>query len=703
MIRQIRFCLFLVFVFSLFACASSIAPISTSRVKFFIFADGLYHISATQLQNVGAPLDRIDPATLQLSRGNREIAIRVIGQGKDLIIEFYGQTSDSPYSAFNVYWLTWGASHGKRMREISVLPSNDTPQRTFQDTLRITQPTLYVPQAGAEAHWFWQSLSAPMTTTIPITLTDALSTPARVRVNLWGSTQDAVAPDHHIAVWLNDTRIADETWDGHGAHAVDAAIPPDVLRTGGNTLRLIAPGDTRANADVVLLHSVEVTYTRVLSARDDALTFETGSGNYRIEGFSRDSVDLLDITSPDDPGHVVNARTTAGVLTFQGDVPRRWLAIASTAWQPVARISAMPVTNLRATDQSVDYIIITHPDFLDALKPLVQWREQHGLKVRVVTTNEIYDEFGYGAESPQAIRAFLDYAYNRWASPAPRFVLLVGKASYDYRNYLNAPNKNLLPTVLVETPHLGQAASDNWFVAESTVTPHPALAIGRIPANTADQVSRVVDKIIVYESTAFTEEWRQRAIFVADDHDLAFSQMINTLSDQLSRGITAQKTDLAQHHGNIETARTELLSRWNAGAWLLVYVGHGSIDTWAAGPLLGKEHLSAIRNAQRLPILITPTCLDGYFYHPQLDSLTEVLLFKGDGGIIAGFVPTGLSLPQAQSELMQVFLARLAIQPTPTLGQAITQAKQQISTATPEMREVIETFSLLGDPALHVR
>ncbi len=672
-----------------------------ARYKLFVSADGVYRVNVAELLDIGAA--QVDAATLQLFHGDREIAIRVMGEGKDFAIEFYGQASDSPYSAFNVYWLTWDAPHGKRMREVSVFPSSDTPQRTFQDTLRVTQPTLYVPQAGAEAHWFWQSLSAPMTATIPITLTAVLGAPARVRVDLWGSTQDAVAPDHHVAVSFNDTRVADETWDGQGAHAVDAAIPQGVLRAGANTLRLIAPGDTRANADVVLLRSIEISYTRALTARDDALTFEVGPGDYRIEGFSQDGVDLFDITNPDDPGRVVNARGTAGALTFQSDAPRRWLAIAPGAWQPIARIASMPVTNLRATDQPADYIVITPPDFLDALKPLVQWREQHGLKVRVVTTTEIYDEFGYGAESPQAIRAFLDYAYHRWASPAPRFALLVGKASYDYRDYLNAPNKNLLPTFLVNTPHLGQAASDNWFVAESEAASRPTLAIGRIPAKTADQVARVVDKIIAYESASFTEAWRQRALFIADDKDPIFAQMADALAAQLPGGIAIQKTDLAQHHGNVETARAELLARWNAGTWLLAYIGHGSIDTWAAGPLLGKEHLAAIQNAQRLPILITPTCLDGYFYHPQMDSLAEALLFKGDGGIVAGFVPTGLSLPQAQSELMQAFFAELAVQPAPTLGQAITQAKQQISAAAPEMREVIETFALLGDPALRVR
>jgi len=37
---------------------------------------------------------------------------------------------------------------------------------------------------------------------------------------------------------------------------------------------------------------------------------------------------------------------------------------------------------------------------------------------------------------PRALHDFLTYARNQWAAPAPRFVLLVGKASYDYRDSL---------------------------------------------------------------------------------------------------------------------------------------------------------------------------------------------------------------------------------------------------------------------------
>jgi len=80
--------------------------------------------------------------------------------------------------------------------------------------------------------------------------------------------------------------------------------------------------------------------------------------------------------------------------------------------------------------------------------------------------------------------------------------------------------------------------------------------------------------------------------------------------------------------------------------------------------------------------------------------LAEGLLFKPDGGIIAGIVPTGVSMSNAQSESMNALFAELFDQPTPTLGEALTRAKRGLAADAPEIHEVIQTFVLLGDPAL---
>jgi hypothetical protein len=684
----------LLLALGLYLAACAPVPAPAARLKLAISAEGLYRVTAAQLQSAGAPLDTLDPATLQLFRGDHEVALRVQGQGADLTFDFYGQASDSPYSADQVYWLRWGAQTGKRMGELTAPRETGARLDSFQDTLALARPTLYIPQASpGESPWFWQALTAPATTTFTLTLPAAIPAPAALRVLLWGNSEDAATnPDHHLRVFFNDARVADETWDGQGAHTLDARV---TVRNGNNIVRLVAPGDTLAAADVVLLRSAQVTYARQFIAQNDALVFQAGRGTFHVEGFTNDALDVFDITDPDEPRHVANAAMAARAVTFSSDadLPRRYLAIAAPALQSVTRLAPMTTTGARA--DNADYVVITHPDFVDALQPLVRWRAQHGLKPVVVTTNEIYDEFGYGAESPLALRAFLDSL-----QPPPRWVLLVGKASYDFRDYQNGPNKNLLPTFLVDTPHLHQAGSDNWFAAASAADARPHLAIGRIPAKTKDQVTRVVNKIIAFETAPRGDAWRNRAVFIADDKEGSFAEMADILAEKLPAPIESHKIYLAANQGDVDVTRAQLVSRWNAGAGWFTYIGHGSLDTWAEGPLFGAEYLDEIKNGARLPILFTPTCLDGYFYHPQKDSLTETLLFKEDGGIIAGIAPTGLSMPTDQRALMLALYDELFVRHTPTLGEALSYAKQRLDVTSPDQLEVVETFGLLGDPAL---
>jgi hypothetical protein len=79
---------------------------------------------------------------------------------------------------------------------------------------------------------------------------------------------------------------------------------------------------------------------------------------------------------------------------------------------------------------------------MEALEPLRQLRESQGLRVALIDIEDLYDEFSFGNKSPRAIKDFLASAKARW-SRAPRFVLLVGDASFDPRNYLGSRRDGL--------------------------------------------------------------------------------------------------------------------------------------------------------------------------------------------------------------------------------------------------------------------
>ena len=53
-----------------------------------------------------------------------------------------------------------------------------------------------------------------------------------------------------------------------------------------------------------------------------------------------------------------------------------------------------------------------------------------------MSIEEVYSEFGFGEPTPEAVKDFLSYAYHNWRQPSPRYVLLLGDATFDFKDHL---------------------------------------------------------------------------------------------------------------------------------------------------------------------------------------------------------------------------------------------------------------------------
>jgi len=141
-------------------------------------------------------------------------------------------------------------------------------------------------------------------------------------------------------------------------------------------------------------------------------------------------------------------------------------------------------------------LIITHRDFAASIGSLKSLRLSQGLSVAVVDVEDVFDEFSYGDKTPQAIKDFLAYAKSSWKK-APRYVLLVGDASLDPKDYLGYGDSDFVPTKLIDTGFM-ETSSDDWFV-DFNDDGLPELATGRLPFRTQNEAVTMVSKILSYE------------------------------------------------------------------------------------------------------------------------------------------------------------------------------------------------------------
>ncbi len=224
------------------------------------------------------------------------------------------------------------------------------------------------------------------------------------------------------------------------------------------------------------------------------------------------------------------------------------------------------------------------------------------------------------------------------------------------------------------------------------------MAVGRIPAQTAEQVATAVAKTLAYEQSPDAAGWSSRALFVADDKQDSFQQISDDLAaNYLPADYQVEKIYL----GQTDDANAAVIEQLDQGVGVLTYVGHGSMNVWAQEKILSTDDAGALRN-DALPFMMTMTCLVGYFHHPQATSMGEALLFNQNGGVVGALVPTSESLATDQSELASNIYTHL-FGDAGTVGEAIMLGKQDLSAERDLMQDLIETFTLLGDPALRLQ
>ena len=137
----------------------------------------------------------------------------------------------------------------------------------------------------------------------------------------------------------------------------------------------------------------------------------------------------------------------------------------------------------------------------------------------------------------------------------------------------------------------------------------------------------------------------------------------------------------------------------------MCYAGHGSPWQWAeTTPSAETPYLwylydaDARVNEDRLPILLSMTCLSGDFANPTLMTTDERLVLHPGGGVVASLSATGQGVNTGHARLLDGLLPTL-FSPTGdrTLG-ATHLAGLRVLVASREHLDLAYSFGILGDP-----
>ncbi len=524
--------------------------------KIFLKEKGVYKLTFEQLISAGIPISGgVASTKLEILNMAADIPIEIHDGGDGIFnsgdyIQFIGfppkpspYCSQNIYNLDNVYWFSYqsdtppdtfsiidGFPHTINKKIGSTLYTEHYEKDSLYERLG------YAPD-GNRDFWFWGgadgtkgSVTDIFSTTFPAMKNwDTDSNKIILRTDLHGlTTYDSHNPDHLAKIFINNNQVGTKTWDGETRATFEGdfiAGADNVPINTQNIFKVQVDGAEINNSDVIRINWYEIEYWRDLKADQNNLIFESSDGMAGVNTYSITNwqPDNMEIFIPQRGEMILNPQLlndTSGTVLFNDNVIEKteYFCISNDYFFSPDSIIKDNSSDLRNAQNGADYLIITHPDFLGPANKLANYRSQHlegfsNPRIKVVNSQDIYDEFSGGLLDPYAIKDFIKYTFNNWSGAPPAYVALIGDMSYDYRHVLSSSRLNYIPSIPYQQIRYGQAVSDNNFVAISGNDVFPDMAIGRLSCETTDEANVLVDKIIHYPADN-GKAWKQNVLLI---------------------------------------------------------------------------------------------------------------------------------------------------------------------------------------------
>lgn len=383
------------------------------------------------------------------------------------------------------------------------------------------------------------------------------------------------------------------------------------------------------------------------------------------------------------------------------------------------------------SSQAIDTVVVCPLEFRAALAPWIAHRQSQGHRIELLANHE----------SAAELRAEV----RRIAAAHPlKYLVLVGDADppttrESLAQRCSIPTHYRPATINVRFGSEPEIATDNWY-ADLDDDRVPELAVGRLTADTPDELAAMVDKILAYETCRDFGAWRRQVHFVAGlgGFGPVTDAVLEAAGKTLITGGIPAAFSTTMTYGSWQSPYCPdprqfdrvTIGRLNEGSLFWVYIGHGhtqAVDVLrvpgGAYPILSSADAQRLACQHGAPIACFLSCYSGAFDQSR-DCLAEELL-RSRGGPVAVLCGTRVTMPCGMAVLGSELLDEFFHGRPATLGDLIVAAKRRTmqpkadsrqraaldaiaktfawatgGDAQAERLEHLDLFHLLGDPLL---
>ena len=659
---------------------------------------GIYRIPASSLAVLGIPLKRVDPRYLRLYHRGKEVALQVAGEQDGRLdsedyLDFLGLknrewssagiATPNPYvntfSDTTAFFLAYTPGEkGKRME----LTSSPDVRLSGADQFEVAQLQVFADQyaLGEMARWGlrsstpkegqgWMSSVIAPGLDLEFQLDSVFAKVDSQSISLELAWVGRSSQEHVPMIWLGTSSqvlwaLPSPQFSRFESFRQSLVLQQEAIQEG--KLRLHLAADPARKGDYFSLAFAQLTYSLPLAA-------------------ARNETDPV--------------RFTVEVL------------------QPVRfrDYRSLPANYILVGHRQLEKPSLQHANPLQAYASYRASTAGGSYDTLVLRMEELYDQFSFGERTPWALHAFLKFY---WPIHRPQYLLLTGRSIAPFAQawvenasvfYRNAPQSFEFQDLV---PSGGFPPSDTHFVKglQPGEPELSAMAVGRLPAKSSQDLSNYLNKVIEQESSQIPGP--KRVLHLVGGMNPAelvrHSSFLEGFAAIAKSGLPEVEVITYTKESAAEVQRIDLGEEINAGVAVLTYFGHGSLSSNELDFGYVSDSSFGYSNAGKYPLLLINGCEYANAFGPSY-SQGEDWLLTPNKGAIAVLSTSSLGVDLLLKRYTEIWYSHLfavesAAKPL-SLGEVMLRSEREFLLRyglSIEHQAQLSQQVLLGDPALRI-